>query len=61
MTADWKDDEDDFPPPLESPEELERARKAYDATFQLRRKVLRYGYLVLGLLILLVIILAITR
>lgn len=59
--ADWKDDEDDFPPPIQDEEELQRAREAYRSTFDVRRRMLRYAYVVLGLLVLLVIILAITR
>lgn len=53
-----RDDEDDFPPPLTDPEEIERAKQAYASTFDLRRKALRYAYVVLGLLIVLVIYLA---
>ncbi len=59
--ADWKDEDDDFPPPIEDPDEIERARRAYEGTFALRRRMLRYAYLVLGLLVLLVVILALTR
>ncbi|HWH13472.1 MAG TPA: hypothetical protein VNT51_01920 [Miltoncostaeaceae bacterium] len=58
--ADWKDD-DDFPEPIRDPEQLARAQAAYRSTFDLRRRVLRYAYVVLGLLVLLVVILALTR
>ena len=55
------DEDDDWPEPIHTPEERRRAAKAYAATFELRRKALRYGYVVLGLLVVLVIILAITH
>jgi len=58
--ADWKD-EDDFPEPVRDPEQLERAHAAYRSTFDMRRRVLRYAYVVLALLVLLVVILALTR
>lgn len=61
MAPDTRDEDDDWPEPISSDEELERARHAYQETFGLRRRVLRYAYLVLGLLIVLVIVLAITR
>jgi hypothetical protein len=57
----WKDDEDDWPEPIQDPEELERAQRAYDRTFLLRRKMLNYGSIVLAVLVVLVIILAATR
>ena len=55
------DDDDDWPEPIHTPEERERAEKAYGATFDLRRRALRYAYLALGLLVVLVIIVALTR
>jgi len=55
------DDDDDWPEPIHTPEERERAEKAYNQTFDQRRKVLRYAYLALGLLVVLVIIVALTR
>jgi len=61
MARDTRDEDDDWPDPISSDEELERARQAYQETFGLRRRVLRYAYLVLGLLIVLVIVLALTR
>ncbi len=61
MAADRRDEDDDWPEPISSDEELERARRAFQDTFGLRRRVLRYAYLVLGLLIVLVIVLALTR
>lgn len=54
-------DDDDFPEPIHDPEQLERARSAYASTYQLRRRVLRWAYVVLALLVLLVVILALTR
>ncbi len=58
MTNRFPDEDDDFPPPLKDPEEIARAKSAYNSTFDLRRKALRYGYAVLGILIILVIYLA---
>jgi hypothetical protein len=59
MADDRRDD--DWPDPISTDEQLERARRAFRDTFELRRRVLRYAYLVLGLLIVLVIVLAVTR
>jgi hypothetical protein len=56
-----RDDEDDWPEPIRDEEELERARRAFADTFGLRRRVLRYAYVVLSLLIILVIVLAVTN
>lgn len=53
-----RDEDDDFPPPLTDPEDIARAKAAYASTFDLRRKALRYAYVVLALLVLLVIYLA---
>ncbi len=55
------DKDDDWPEPIHTPEERERANKAYLATFALRRKVLHWAYVVLGLLVVLVIIVALTH
>lgn len=54
-------DDDGWPEPIKTPEELERATKAYSATFELRRRVLRYAYIALGVLVVLVIVLALTH
>jgi hypothetical protein len=61
MTGRPADDDDDWPEPIHSPAERERATKAFTATFDLRRRVLRWAYLVLALLVVLVIILALTH
>jgi len=61
MTERNTDDDDDWPEPIHTPEERQRATKAFGATFDLRRKVLRYAYLALGILVVLVIILALTH
>jgi hypothetical protein len=60
--SDPRDDgDDDWPEPIHTPEERERARKAYEATYNLRRRVLRYGYVALAVLVILVIVLALTH
>jgi hypothetical protein len=56
-----RDEDDDWPEPIHTPEQRERAAKAYEATFGLRRKALRYGYLALGVLAILVIVLLLTH
>jgi hypothetical protein len=61
MTERPPDHDDDWPEPIHTPEQRERAAKAYATTFGLRRKLLRYAYLVLGLLVILVIVLALTH
>jgi hypothetical protein len=55
------DDKDDWPEPIHTEEERQRAEAAYAATYALRRRVLRWAYVVLGLLVLLVVILALTH
>ena len=54
----YPDEDDDFPAPLTDPNDIARARAAYQSTFDLRRRALRYAYVVLGLLIVLVLYLA---
>ena len=54
-------DDDDWPEPIHTEEERKRAEEAYAATFNQRRRVLRYGYLVLAILVIVVIILALTH
>lgn len=61
MTEHRTDDDDDWPEPIHTPEERKRASSAFSATFDLRRKALRYAYLALGLLIVIVIIVALTH
>lgn len=61
MTGRPNDEDDDWPEPVHTPEERKRADKAFEATFDLRRKALRYGYLVLGVLVILVIVLLLTH
>lgn len=55
------DDEDDWPEPIHTPEERERAEKAYEKTYDLRRRVLRYAYFALAVLVVIVIVLALTH
>lgn len=59
MTA--PDSDDDWPEPIHTEQERRRAEAAYAATLDLRRRVLRWAYIVLGLLIVLVVVLALTR
>lgn len=61
MTGRPNDEDDDWPEPVHTPEERKRADQAFEATFDLRRKALRYGYLVLGVLVILVIVLLLIR
>jgi hypothetical protein len=56
------DDDDDGWAKLDTEEKRERARReAYIASRELRQKVLRYTYAGLGVLLILVIVLALTR
>jgi len=61
MTENRRDDDDDWPEPIQSEEELQRAKRAFADTLGLRRRVLRYAYVALSLLVVLVIVLALTR
>jgi hypothetical protein len=51
-------DDEDWPEPMHTPEEFDRATKAYEATFSQRRRVLRYAYVALGVLVILAIVVA---
>ena len=55
------DDDDDWPEPEHDPEKLENARRRYAATRELRRRILRWAYGILAILLILVIVLAIIR
>jgi hypothetical protein len=55
------DDDDDWPEPIHTDEERARAEQAYAKTFEQRKRVLRYAYLVLGILAALVVVLALTH
>lgn len=61
MTDHPNDDDDDWPEPIHTPEERKRATEAYEATFGIRKKALRWGYVVLGVLVILVIVLYFTH
>ena len=55
------DDNDEWPKPLSDPDEIERAREAFAATADVRRRVFRYAYVGVVVLVVLVVILALTR
>ncbi len=55
----WDDDE--WPDLPDDPEATERRRQAMAEVRRAREKALRYGYAVLGVLVVVVIILALTR
>jgi hypothetical protein len=55
------DDDDDWPEPERDPEKLEIARQRFAATLETRKRVLRWTYAALGLLLILVILLATLR
>ncbi len=61
MTDRPTDDDDDWPEPIHTAEERERAATAYEATFNLRRRVLRYAYVAIAVLAILAIILGLTH
>lgn len=54
-------DDDDDPPRLTDPEEIEKARKSLRGMEEVRRRALRWTYLGLAVLIVVVIVLAYTR
>ncbi len=54
-------DDDDDPPRLTDPEEIEKARRSLRGMEDMRRRALRWSYLVIAILIVVVIILAYTR
>ena len=53
--------DDDWPPPLEDPEEIKQARENARSVIYRHRAALRYVYAGLGILLILVIVLALTR
>ena len=55
------DDNAEWPKPLSDPDEIERAREAFAATADVRRRVFRYAYVGVVVLAVLVVILALTR
>jgi len=55
------DDDDDWPEPIHTDEERDRAEQAYAKTFDQRKRVLRYAYLVLGILVLVVVVVALVH
>ncbi len=55
------DDDDDWPEPERDPEKLELARQRLASTFALRKRILRWTYAGLGVLLILVILLATLR
>jgi hypothetical protein len=59
--ADDDDDDDEWPEPERDPEKLEIARQRFASTLDLRKKILRWTYAALGLLLILVILLATLR
>ena len=59
--SDRDHDDDDWPEPIQTPEERKRADEAFEATFATRRRILRYAYLGLAVRVILVIVLAITH
>ena len=57
----YDDDDDDWPEPEHDPEKLESARRRFAETRELRRRVLRWAYAVLAVLLIVVIVLATLR
>jgi hypothetical protein len=55
------DDEDEWPEPDRDPESLERRRRAIGEVASARRRLLRWAYAGLGILLIVVIVLALTR
>jgi hypothetical protein len=55
------DDDDDWEELKDDPESVERRRQAMLEVRRAREKALRYGYGVLGILVIVVIVLALTR
>lgn len=54
-------DDDDDPPRLTDPEDIEKARKSLRGMEEVRRRALRWTYLGLAVLIVVVVVLAYTR
>ncbi|MGD9695031.1 MAG: hypothetical protein AB7V42_05155 [Thermoleophilia bacterium] len=55
------DDEDDWPKPRHDPESEEIVRERLRSTAEVRRRVLRWVYAGLGVLLIVVLVLAYTR
>ena len=55
------DDDDDWPEPDHDPESLERRRKALRDIAPMRDRLMRAAYAGLGILLIVVIVLALTR
>jgi hypothetical protein len=55
------DDDDDWPEPEADPEKLAQARKTLAGMAAVRRRALRWAYAGLGVLLIVVIVLALTR
>jgi hypothetical protein len=55
------DDDDDWPEPEHDPEKLARARESLAGMAAVRRRALRWVYAGLGVLLIVVIVLALTR
>jgi hypothetical protein len=55
------DDDDKWPEPERDPEKLEITRQRLASTFYLRKRILRWTYAALGLLLILVVLLATLR
>ncbi|MDX6554068.1 MAG: hypothetical protein QOD86_263 [Miltoncostaeaceae bacterium] len=55
------DDDDDWPPPEHDPAALENARRQLRSMQETRKRILRWTYAGLGILLILVIVLATTR
>jgi hypothetical protein len=59
MSYDDKDEE--WPEPERDPKKLEHAREVFAATAGTRQRMIRYAYMIVGVLALAVVILALTR
>ena len=55
------DDDDEWPEPERDPEKLEITRQRLASSFDLRKRILRWTYAGLGVLLILVILLATLR
>jgi hypothetical protein len=57
----WDDDDDDWPPPERDPEALEHTRRTLRGTFGLRQRALRWAYGIIGLIVIAIVVIAVTR
>ncbi len=55
------DDDDDWPEPERDPEKLAIARQRLAGTREIRQRMLRWTYAILGVLLIIVILLAVLR